>query len=81
MPYIPQDRRALIHIPGNAGELNWLLSRVCHQYIIEHGMKYQVMNDCMGALEGCKLELYRTVIAPYENAKKAMNGPVSELDA
>jgi hypothetical protein len=37
---------------------------------------YQAINDCLGALEGAKLELYRRVAAPYEDRKIQENGDV-----
>jgi hypothetical protein len=33
-------------------------------------------NDVIGALECCKLELYRRMVAPYENTKIKENGDV-----
>jgi hypothetical protein len=107
------------------GELNYLISKCCHELIKLKGLKYHVLNDIIGILvncdgcpsetsnsnwkdilkyfiknltwniiyknprigdelagilECCKLELYRTVIAGYEDKKCAKNGSVSELD-
>jgi hypothetical protein len=39
-------------------------------------LTYQTMNDCLGALEGAKLEFYRRVVVPYEEQKKYENGDV-----
>ena len=83
MPYIKQeDRNALGNRdPENAGELNYLLTQIVLEYLIgnketNYNANYQRYNDAMGALEGCKLELYRRAIAPYEDKKIQENGDV-----
>jgi len=79
MPYITQDLRDDIDsgaIPQTAGELNYLLTVTALEYIREKGESYQAFNDVLGALEGCKLELYRRRIAPYEDFKMEVNGDV-----
>lgn len=90
MPYIKQtDRNSLcqdpiplsVFRPKVTGELNYILSRMIHQYITDHGLCYACINEVVGVLECVKLELYRQIAAPYEDIKKAENGPVSTLDA
>lgn len=80
MPYIPEEDRnevqARIVIPSHPGELNYLLTDICLEYIALHGEKYQYYNDVIGALESCKLEFYRRAVAPYEDLKKEINGDV-----
>lgn len=86
MPYIPQEQRADVAMnlqldgldwtPENAGELNFLVSTFIANYIREHGLKYAVVNEMVGALECAKLELNRVIIGPYEDVKIAENGPV-----
>ena len=81
MPYIKgEDRKKLAfrdnRHPENAGELNYLFTKLALQYIVDKGKKYQHYNDIIGALEGCKLELYRRSIVPYENMKIIENGDV-----
>lgn len=81
MPYITQDRRDVLdHIatetPNDAGELNYLFTMIAKRYLRKHGLRYQRINDLMGALEGAKLELYRRVAAPYEDTKIEENGDV-----
>jgi len=39
-------------------------------------LNYQTINDIIGALEGAKLEFYRRIAIPYENAKLTENGDV-----
>lgn len=79
MPYITQNRRAVLafpEVPKNAGELNYLFTVAAQNYIREKGESYQTYNDILGALEGCKLEFYRRLVAPYEDGKKVVNGDV-----
>lgn len=85
MPYIKQVDRvkfqnlvesmdlADIKTPG---ELNYLLTNLVHAYLGRELQNYQSYNDAMGALEGCKLELYRKFIASYEDSKIIENGDV-----
>jgi hypothetical protein len=85
MPYIRKAARdrvvqQLSIIPEDAGELNYVLTEVVRAYVNRHGMSYQHVNDCLGALEGCKLELYRRVAAPYEDKKIEENGDVYDVD-
>ena len=89
MPYIPQTRRDEIHnellddengginwAPQNAGDLNFLITCFIDNFIIERGVRYANLNEMMGTLECCKLELYRILIAPYEDIKIDENGGV-----
>jgi hypothetical protein len=86
MPYIPQTRRdeiqdeldidSLNWKPQNAGDLNFVMTCFIDNYILEHGVRYANVNEMIGALECCKLELYRMLIAPYEDVKIAENGGV-----
>jgi hypothetical protein len=86
MPYILQYIRAAVEIeiqdmglswiPGNAGELNFVVSTFVANYIRETGLKYAHLNEMVGALECAKLELQRVVIGPYEDLKIAENGGV-----
>jgi hypothetical protein len=93
MPYIPQTRRDEIHnellddqtggitwTPQNAGDLNFLVTCFIDNYILEHGVRYANVNEMIGALECCKLELYRILIAPYEDVKIAENGGVYQAE-
>ncbi len=84
MPYIKQEDRtrfehwlrgASLSPPKTAGELNYLITRLCHIFLATDA-KYQDYNDVMGALEGAKLEFYRRHVAPYENKKIEENGDV-----
>jgi hypothetical protein len=80
MPYIKlADREDIDHAvrdPENAGELNYVLTLMCQEYFQQNGGRYQQINDIIGALEGCKLEFYRRLVAEYENEKILENGDV-----
>jgi hypothetical protein len=84
MPYIkPQNRplfdaetKELAEKAECAGDLNYIVTSIIHHYLKKKGMNYANINETMGALECCKLELYRAIAAPYENLKVEENGPV-----
>jgi len=86
MPYIKdnQVRAALWSgelYPANAGELNYLITCLCHRYIHDKGLRYDNINEVIGVLECARLEFYRQVAAPYEDKKKCENGAISSLDS
>ena len=89
MPYITPEEREWLdkHVDQNApiktaGQLNYVISKLVHNYIQNrHGvLNYVKINEVIGVLECAKLELYRTVAAPYEDKKREENGKVSKLD-
>mgnify|MGYP000299936153 CR=1 FL=1 len=61
------------------GDLNYAFTVIAQAYLRDQGLNYQHINDVVGALEGCKLELYRRVAAPYEDDKIAQNGDVKQV--
>jgi len=85
MPYITKDKRAYFTlddyapaeiIVSNAGELNYLVTVLINNYLKVYGKNYANINEMIGALECCKLELYRRIAAPYEDIKMQENGDV-----
>jgi len=62
------------HYP--AGDLNYIITELIVQTLSRQGIRYQNVNAIVGALECCKLELYRRLIAPYEDEKIDSNGDV-----
>lgn len=84
MPYIKQDARHTFesHIQNlaadaeNAGDLNYIITKMLHLYLKKKGLKYANVNEIIGALECCKLEVYRKLAAPYEDTKLNENGSV-----
>jgi hypothetical protein len=85
MPYIAPERRLYVdpvtasdfERAKTAGELNYQLTMMIKDYLADK-TGYQHYNDVLGALEGCKLEFYRRMVAPYEDVKKELNGDVYE---
>lgn len=87
MPYINVEDRPefdnyidFINI-DNIGELNYCITRLCHNYLKEQNLNYANINEVIGVLECAKLELYRQIASKYEDKKKLANGAVSELDS
>lgn len=80
MPYIkPDQRAALAKYPlsvADAGELNYQITQVILSYLRARGLRYQTINDIVGALDAAKLEFYRRVAVPYEDTKIQENGDV-----
>lgn len=89
MPYIIREKRSVLEPAvlelaetfrnldddGNfAGNLNYVITRLLSA--LYPSPNYQRFNDMVGALECCKLELYRKKVAPYEDIKERENGPV-----
>lgn len=80
MPYIAEEDRMRIDggaRPESAGELNYAITRLVDQYLIDRGgIRYAHLNEAIGVLECAKLELYRRLAAPYEDEKIAESGDV-----
>lgn len=87
MPYIRQEQRKQLRdnpfaIPHSPGELNYLITKLCQEYIFwkapapDYVPNYQCYNDAIGALECAKQELYRRSVVPFEENKIKENGDV-----
>lgn len=79
MPYLTPFNRQRLAEGGPAltgGDLNYLFSQIIRSYIQENGLSYATLNEVTGALECCKMELYRRVVGPYEDTKIKENGDV-----
>jgi hypothetical protein len=92
MPYIKPSRRPVLDKhPWQAktpGELNYVITQAAQAYIYAQTRSrnkdksfnplpgYAIFNEVIGALECAKLELYRRLVAPYEDTKIAENGDV-----
>ncbi len=88
MPYILKERRDVLDpaieelveafskldAADFAGNLNYVVSKLLIR--LYPTPNYQRFNDMVGALECCKMELYRKRIAPYEEMKEQENGPI-----
>lgn len=82
MPYVDQKTRAALEAgarPASAGELNYLVTKLVDGYLTDKGgVRYAHLNEVIGVLECAKLEVYRRLAAPYEDAKMAETGDVYE---
>jgi len=73
----------LILYDTQAGDINYVISRIFWMLCntkdgrLGSGISYSQANMLVGVLECVKLELYRRVIAPYEDAKAKENGDLS----
>lgn len=83
MPYIKSDDRfkfnlGLFELPNckTPGELNYLMTRICQDYLKEVGKSYTSMNAVIGVLECVKHEFQRRLLDPYEDGKIKENGDV-----
>ena len=88
MPYIKQEKREEIldsiyaNLPFEikcAGDLNYIISYLCNEYLKINEVSYKNLNELIGALECAKLELYRRVAVPYEDVKIKENGDVYDI--
>jgi len=88
MPYIRQIERTVLdpmidEISKHAehdGQLNYIITRLCHNWIIKVGKKYTRINQIIGVLHCVSMEFYRRVAAPYEDTKIKENGCISDVD-
>jgi len=95
MPYITQVQRNVVDdkvqslinsmksIDGfednKAGVLNYITTCLCAG-AIGSSPRYSKINEMIGMLECCKLELYRRVAGPYEDIKTSQNGDVYPIE-
>lgn len=86
MPYIAFNKRQtfdsvlneLNKVRGSLdpGTMNYLISSIVAIYLKENGMNYERLNAIQGVLSCCSQEIYRRIIAEYEDKKKDENGDV-----
>lgn len=80
MPYVKTSVRQTLDkylqpIPFlDPGELNYVLTKTIHNYLKVKGLRYQTLDEIVGALECCKMEFVRRVVNPYEDQKIEENG-------
>jgi hypothetical protein len=85
MPYIKQENRLQFDKAAEevankaecAGDLNYAITVILHNYIKKKGLKYDTLNSVHGMLDCCNKELYRKITAPYEDSKAIENGDVN----
>jgi hypothetical protein len=80
MPYITSKRRVEVaphaEVAETPGELSFQVTLLLTRYLRHHGVEYRSLNDVLGVLEGAKQELYRRLVAPYEDFKMDAYGDV-----
>ena len=76
MPYIPNSERQKTSdgVLPHAGAFNYAVHQLIDQYFDQHNRNYQSVNDIIGALDCVKMELYRRMVADYEDIKILQNG-------
>lgn len=83
MPYIKAEDRPGLRPRSDRpakteGELNFQLSTLISDYLLENGLNYEHIGDVRGALENAASEFYARVARPYEDTKIHSNGDVYE---
>jgi hypothetical protein len=58
------------------GHINYLNFIIAKRWIKKNGKKYFVFATIIGTLVCCILEIYRRLVAPYEEEKIKINGDV-----
>ena len=88
MPYIKADEREWVAktleelakelrlTSSYPGMLNYVISATMNNILREIGLNYIAANALVGCLDCAKMELYRRVVAPYEDQKRRINGDV-----
>ncbi len=89
MPYIDAESRCkfeedLKNLSQNimsVGEMNYCITILIAKFLediteVEGKVSYHHYNQLIGVLECAKLELYRRLVAPYEDIKITDNGDV-----
>lgn len=79
MPYLKAKDatrlKASLPTPTSAGELNYCIAQLTMNYLgVLAVVDYSALNAAIGALESAKLEIYRRLVAPYENGKIREHG-------
>lgn len=79
MPYIDERVREFIEagaVPKTIGELTYALTKAATEYLDVTGLSFAHASEVITAMECAKLEFYRRVLAPYEDAAIVRNGDV-----
>jgi hypothetical protein len=89
MPYIHESSREAIdpfitplaeqlHSPG---DLNYAITRLFMQWLLDKGIDYGNINSVAGVLQKAMAEFDERVTRPYEDLKLKQNGDVPEYSA
>jgi hypothetical protein len=92
MPYLPRQERIELDslIPelvdvvlaggtNPASNMNYLIAKISDEIVMRRGERYGLYNSLIGALECSKLEMYRRMIAPYEDEQIISHGDVYNI--
>ena len=60
----------------SSGHLNFIITKLCDDYLTMGGISYNNLNEIIGILECVKLEFYRRRVSIYEDKKIEENGDV-----
>ena len=86
MPYLTAEKRENLldfnvtvggRPPESAAELNYMITYCVKAFLNGRPLNYSVLNDCVGAIEGAKMEFQRRYVGPYEEKKLEQNGDVN----
>jgi hypothetical protein len=58
------------------GIVNYAFTRLMQKTLLAHDRTYASLERAIGVFECAKLEMYRRMVAPYENIKARQNGDV-----
>jgi hypothetical protein len=83
MPYITRLQKDRLNkdiisksTTQSLGELNYVITKLCLDYLSRAGVNYTSINSVVGMLESAKLEFYHRIIADYKDDKIEENGDV-----
>ena len=78
MPYLTQKAREAVEGRGvqSAGDFCYVICALADEIIVDQGKSFQTMSQIIAEIECAKLELYRRLLAPYEDEKCEANGDV-----
>lgn len=84
MPYIKKEDRKKFNsileqfdgIIDNEGELNYVITCLCHVFLGEHKENYRTHNTIMGVLSCVLQEFFKRKTSAYEDIKIMENGDV-----
>lgn len=62
-----------------AGDLNFMITSLCHSYMRVKGENYQTHCEIEGVLQHASKEFYRRLTTPYEDKKIEENGDIDIL--
>jgi len=70
------EKMASMELKDFAGSLNYLNYRIVKEYIAKNGKRYFTCAVIIGTLICCVLEIYRRIVAHYEDECIERNGDI-----